>query len=316
MGIDLFYRGEVAEKIIELSGSEGGLIQENDLSSYRVKKKSPITCEFAGYEVFLNPPPAQSGWLIQTTLRILNEARCRQNLPITLKDFVIASDLTSRIRKGQTTIGSGHKNHFEIDRDCLERFEEQLTSGRTLPSPGRGCTTQVSILDSEGNAASVTTSNGEGSGHLIPETGIMLNNMLGEEDINPGGFHRHSPGYRLPSMMSPTLVLKEKKPVLVTGTSGSNRIRSALAQLLVHHLYRKIDIKRATELPRVHLENDLLDAEPGVNGNDLQKLPAVYQVQCWKSKNLFFGGVNSATPAEGAADSRRGGKSVEFENRL
>jgi len=310
-GQDLFYRGEVADRLDEMSLSLGGLIRKSDLEAYRVKAAIPIECEFAGYRVLLNPPPAQSGRLIRITLRILDRARCQENLPITVRDLVLAFDLTCRIRNG-STVARGDRAAPETELSLDEFASVRFPGASSSRSSSRGSTTHVSVLDAEGNAAAVTTSNGEGSGCLIPGTGIMLNNMLGEEDINPGGFHRHPAGRRLPSMMSPTIVLENQKPVLVTGTSGSNRIRSALTQILIHSLYEKMDILRATEQPRLHLEGSLIEAEPGIEEKELAELAEFYEIQRWSEKNLFFGGVNSATPAKGAADSRRGGASVEF----
>src|SRR5207302_1626774 len=77
-------------------------------------------------------------------------------------------------------------------------------------------------------------SNGEGSGIVVPGTGLHLNNMLGEQDLNPLGFHRHPPGRRMPSMMSPTMVLGATGPELMLGSGGSNRIRSAITETIVN----------------------------------------------------------------------------------
>ena len=96
-----------------------------------------------------------------------------------------------------------------------------------------GSTTHVAVLDREGWACSVTCSNGSCSGVVVPGTGVHLNNMLGEQDLNPLGFHRHPPGRRMPSMMSPTAVLREGAPELVLGSAGSNRIRSAILQTII-----------------------------------------------------------------------------------
>ena len=84
-------------------------------------------------------------------------------------------------------------------------------------------------MDKRGNAASITTTNGEGCGYIIPEYGIMMNNMLGEEDLNPFGFHKWGKKRRLPTMLSPIIITKNNKPKFIFGSGGSNRIR--------HHLY-------------------------------------------------------------------------------
>src|SRR5207253_2775785 len=112
-----------------------------------------------------------------------------------------------------------------------------------------GSTTHVAVLDREGWACSVTSSNGSCSGVVVPGTGVHLNNMLGEQDLNPLGFHRHAPGRRMPSMMSPTAVLRDGAPELVLGSAGSNRIRSAILQTVVRVLDEGLQAGPAVEAP-------------------------------------------------------------------
>jgi len=165
-------------------------------------------------------------------------------------------------------------------------------------------------LDSEGNAASVTTTNGEGCGYVLPGLGFMLNNMLGEEDLNPRGFFRYPTGARLSTMLAPTVVKKDGKPVLLTGTAGSNRIRSVVVQILLNRLKRGMSIEDATAAPRVHLEGNVLHVEPGIREQDLSALSGSYRLEKWREKNLFFGGANSVTPEEACGDPRRGGRGL------
>jgi gamma-glutamyltranspeptidase/glutathione hydrolase len=253
--------------------------------------------------------------LIKTTLEILQKDRCGKGKKISLLDFILATDLTNQIRNQlNSEFISDPSFRIPLEDYSLEEFQGKRVSRGTSSFPGsRGCTTHVSVLDCEGNGVSVTTSNGEGSGFFIPNTGIMLNNMLGEEDINPKGFHLYPPGTRLPSMMSPTVILKDGIPALITGTAGSNRIRSAIIQLLIHHLCHQVEIQAATELPRLHLEGSKIEAEPGVNAKEIRELKNIYHIQQWQEKNLFFGGINSVTPDSGGADSRRGGACKTFE---
>ena len=110
-----------------------------------------------------------------------------------------------------------------------------------------GSTTHIAVLDSEGNAASVTCSNGTGSGVLPPGTGLHLNNMLGEEDLNPLGFHLHKPGTRVTSMMAPTVVLRDGKVELALGSAGSNRLRSAITQVIRYVVDYGLDLEQAPD---------------------------------------------------------------------
>ena len=126
-----------------------------------------------------------------------------------------------------------------------------------------GSTTHISVLDGEGRACAVTCTNGEGSGVIVPGTGIHLNNMMGEEDLSPLGFFTHPPGRRLPSMMAPTVVERDGEVVLALGSAGSNRIRSAILQVILGVIDRGLSLVEAVEAPRVHWEDGTVFAEPG-----------------------------------------------------
>ena len=99
----------------------------------------------------------------------------------------------------------------------------------------------------------------------MPGTGVHLNNMLGEQDLNPLGFHRHPPGRRMPSMMSPTAVLRDGAPELVLGSAGSNRIRSAILQTIIRVIDDGLEAGEAVRAPRVHFEDGVVYAEPGID---------------------------------------------------
>jgi gamma-glutamyltranspeptidase/glutathione hydrolase len=176
-----------------------------------------------------------------------------------------------------------------------------------------GSTTHISVADGDGGAASLTTSNGEGSGHVLEDLGIHVNNFMGEEDINPDGFHAHRPGTRLSTMMSPTIALRNGSPVLVLGSGGSNRIRSVVYQGLLNRLHFHRDLDEAMNAPRLHVEGDHLwfeaaDLKPEAIDRLLQEWPGATQ---FPAPNMFFGGVHAVALEEGewvgAGDRRRGG---------
>jgi hypothetical protein len=132
-----------------------------------------------------------------------------------------------------------------------------------------GSTTHIAVMDADGRAASVTCTNGEGSGVVVPGTGVHVNNIMGEEDLSPTGFHRAAPGTRMPSMMAPTVVLRDGEVELVVGSAGSNRIRSAILQTIVGVVDHGLPAGAAVDAPRVHPEAGLLYTEPGVPVEDL-----------------------------------------------
>jgi gamma-glutamyltranspeptidase/glutathione hydrolase len=154
----------------------------------------------------------------------------------------------------------------------------------------------------------MTLSNGEGCGHVIPGTGIMLNNMLGEEDVNPHGFDRWPTDTRMSSMMAPSLVETSRGDRYALGSGGSNRIRSAVLQVISHLLDLGDDPMTAVSRPRVHVEADRVSVEGPVPAD---VAAAFADAELWPERSLFFGGVHIAARRQGhyaaAGDPRRGG---------
>jgi len=166
-------------------------------------------------------------------------------------------------------------------------------------------------MDRQGRVVALSLSNGSDSGTVV--RGVALNNMLGESDLHPGGFHTLPAGSRLSSMMAPTLVAGQDGSLLALGTGGSERIRSAMTQVLLRTLDQGEDLASAIAAPRMHAGGDLLDIEPGFPESILGRMREGHpRVREWPSADLFFGGVHAVErDADGrvtaAADLRRGG---------
>jgi len=146
----------------------------------------------------------------------------------------------------------------------------------------------------------------------VGDTGVCLNNMLGEIDLHPQGFHRLPPGARLNTMMSPAVVLYQGEPVLAVGSGGSNRLRSAITQVISNLIDFRMPLVNAIDAPRVHFEGDLLQVEGGISTTAVRRLEeAGYQVNHWPGRNMFFGGAHAVARRDGrliaAGDRRRGG---------
>ena len=198
-----------------------------------------------------------------------------------------------------------------LDPRYLELYRAEV-SARASASLG---TTHISVIDAEGNVASMSSSSGEGCGYLIPGTGIPLNNMLGEEDLNPGGFNRWPEDQRMTSMMAPTLLERSDGTVVALGSGGSNRLRTAILQVLTNLIDHGLSLGDAVCLPRIHRENDLLNVESGFEPAELAQLLREYpEHRLWDELNLFFGGVHAVSRNGdrygGAGDPRRGGVAV------
>jgi len=149
------------------------------------------------------------------------------------------------------------------------------------------------------------------SGLFVPGTGIQLNNMLGEHDLNPPG-RAARPGERLTSMMAPSFVLDRGRPRLVVGSAGSIRLRAAILQIVVNVVDHGLSAKEAIEDPRLHLEEDVLQLEGGTDAAAADLLEEQgYDVTRWAGRNLYFGGAAAVVGRNGeleaAGDPRRGG---------
>jgi gamma-glutamyltranspeptidase/glutathione hydrolase len=302
------YSGDVAEAASSYVLARGGLLTLEDLRSYRVIERAPARAHYRGRDVLTNPPPSSGGILIAYSLDLLE----RLARPGDLRALVEVMDTTNRARTEEFVSGLHHEGY-------LERFMavEALESAAGEVSSRLGSTTHVAVLDSDGACASVTCSNGSCSGVIVPGTGLHLNNMLGEEDLNPLGFHKHMPGLRIPSMMAPTVVLREGLPEVALGSAGSNRIRSAILQTVLRVVDDGLGAQDAVDAPRVHYEGDAVEAEPGVDAAALDGLERDgWTVQRWRERNLYFGGVQAVArdPESGAlsggGDPRRGGAAI------
>jgi gamma-glutamyltranspeptidase/glutathione hydrolase len=242
-------------------------------------------------EVLTNPPPSAGGTLLAYSLGLLDA----QPSPPPLEAVIAAMEAAQGERTAEFMEGLGE-----------EGFLACFLSSRL------GSTTHISVLDSHGRACSVTCTNGEGSGVVVPGTGIHLNNVMGEEDLSPLGFHSHPAGRRMPSMMAPTVVIRDDEVELVLGSAGSNRIRSALLQTIVGVVDRGLRAPEAVSAPRVHFESGIVYHEPGIElaGAFAQDRKVVR----FHAPNLFFGGVQavqrSGDELIGAGDPRRGGVAV------
>jgi gamma-glutamyltranspeptidase/glutathione hydrolase len=171
-------------------------------------------------------------------------------------------------------------------------------------------TTHVSVVDASGTAAALSSTLGSGSG--VFRGGTQLNNMLGELDVI--GARERSAGERLPSMMTPTLMLESGRPRLVLGSAGSVRLAGAIAQV-TWRVLQGVSVARAIESPRLHVDGGTLHLEGGWADAEIEALPASWDVVRWEGINLFFGGVQAVErTADGAlsaaGDPRRGGVGV------
>lgn len=314
-GESMFYEGEIAGSVARICRDNGGHLTTGDLQNYRVFKKEPLKVSYRNHHISINPPPASGGILIAFALRLMESMDTEPfqfGTDPWLDLLVYVQKMTNKARVDSfADHPSDDPVQKLLDPDYLEIYRKEI---RTRAASFRG-TTQISVADRDGNMASLTSSNGEGSGVMIPGTGVMLNNMLGEKDLNPGGFHNWRTDERVTSMMAPGIMKMKDNTRVVFGSGGSNRIRTAILQVLLNLADFDMPLKQAVDSPRIHFEDDQLNVENGFSADQLVNLAEDYlNHKIWKEKSLFFGGAHSVSYGpkgfSGAGDIRRGGVSV------
>jgi len=325
-GPGLFYRGDIAQAILADQRRHGGLLTPDDLTSYQVLVREPLHRRYRGYDLFTNPPPSRGGALIAFSLALL-DAHDLGSLPF---GSARHQRLLAEVMR-QTNLARTHlDDHGDTDRflaashiaahghDLASRLAGTtgLSPVDAPAPPAPNHTSHISVLDGEGTVVSLTTTAGEGAGFVVPGTGVILNNILGEADLHPHGFHRGTPGARIGSMMAPTLVLEGGRPLLALGSGGSNRLRTAILQVLLNELDFRLGLVAAVEAPRLHFEEGVVQLEAGaLRPHTVGWLRRWgYDVVAWPDRHMYFGGVHSVGRSDrgfdGAGDPRRSGAVV------
>jgi gamma-glutamyltranspeptidase / glutathione hydrolase len=308
-GPEPFYRGEIARRIADWVTERGGVLGADDLAAYAPIAREPVRAAFRAREIHTNPPPSAGGILIALCLDLLERLGS-----VGVEDVVATMNEANQARTEHFHAGLYDPAFTEsfLAPTRLGRLAERIRSG-VGPGDGRapggplGSTTHITAVDGDGRCASVTCSNGTGSGLVVPGTGVHVNNMLGEQDLNPLGFHVLPPGRRMPSMMAPTVVLRDGELEVGLGSGGSNRIRSAILQVILRMIADGMLAQDAVDAGRVHFEDGVVHAEPGVDPDALSRLARRVSVVRWRRRNLFFGGVHAVARDPGTGELRGGG---------
>jgi len=321
-GAGLFYDGEMGQGLVAACRDGGGQLTQEDLADYRIERRRPLARDYRGARILTNPPPSSGGILIAFALEMLQQQApgplgfgSSEHLALLTRVMALTNQarLESRLHEALDETEEASAAARLFDPALLRRYAEQVQGH---PPCTRG-TTHISVIDGDGNMAALSLSNGEGCGYVLPGTGIMLNNMLGEEDLNVAGFNAWHEGTRMASMMAPTLAFLADGAVAALGSGGSNRIRTAILQVLSNLIDFAQPAGDAVTAPRIHFEAGLLNIEGGYPDDTNHAVAALigglsHQVMVWPEHNLFFGGVHAATRDAGGrfaagGDPRRGG---------
>lgn len=284
---DTFTNPRLAELLSDLgSGARTGFrshelgagVTAEDVDDYRVVEREPLRLRYRDAEVVTNPPPSFGATLVAHGLGALS-ADGPLGPP---------GDRRRAARLGEALV-------------AMAEHRERLAPGAV-----RG-TTHLSVADSEGNVVALTSSNGSCSGEFAGDTGIQLNNVMGEEDLHPAGLGTAAPGTRIGSMMAPTFV-ELAGGVTAIGSGGSERIRSTITEIVVHLVDDRWDLQRSVDAPRLHWDGTTMQSEPGHPDSELDAVAERWALNRWPRRDLYFGGAHGVAPPDGVAgDPRRGG---------
>ena len=289
-GADGFYRGEPARRIAAASAANGGILTVEDFARYRAVERAPVSCPYRGYRVVSAPPPSSGGLVLCQSLAIL------EGYPIGEYGFHAASSvhvMTEALRRAfrDRNTRLGDPDFVKVDiapllaPDYVANLRAGISPDRATPSsslsaPGVGregpSTTHISVVDAQGNAASLTYTLNDWFGARVTAagTGILLNNEMDDFSAKPGAPNMYglvegennaiAPGKRPLSSMSPTIVTKEGKLALVVGTPGGSHIPTAVLQVLVNMIDYRMSLTEAVDAPRIHAQwlPDVLYVEP------------------------------------------------------
>ena len=336
-GPDAFYKGEVAEAMVKAVQEAGGILTLEDLENYDIKLRTPVSGTYRGYEILSSPPPSSGGTTIVEILNILENFDIKgmghnstehlhtltEAMKMAYKDrgfFAADTDFIDVPLTGMASKEYAKELASQIDPEKAQIFEHGDAWAYESPQ-----TTHYSIMDKQGNIVAVTkTINYVFGSGVVPEGyGFIMNDEMDDFDAEVGTANEVQPGKRPMSSMSPTIILKDGKPVMTIGAPGSQRIISGVAQVISNVIDFDMDSQDAISAPRIHagsdwttsdetimietrIDKDVIEGlkalgHPVLETGDWMDYPCVQAVEMLPDGTL-----------RGGADPRRDGKAVGY----
>jgi gamma-glutamyltranspeptidase/glutathione hydrolase len=334
-GPDGFYRGPVAQSIVDAVQADGGVMTLQDLADYEVSLRALVIGNYRGYEIVSASPPSSGGTHVIELLNImenldlremgLNSAQSIHYWAEAMKlmyadraEYMADTDFVDVPLEGLTSKQYARSQFARIDGNSVM---EMQTAGDPWATES-GSTTHFSVVDAAGNmvACTKTINHFFASGITAPGTGILLNDQMDDFDKRPGQANSIAGGKKPLSSMSPILLLKDGKPYATIGSPGGKRIISTMALLVSALVDYDMDIQTAIDIPRVNnYEIGPLKIEsripPDVQNALVEK---GHELQLKKAFDLYFGGAQGIVidhetgELHGGADPRRDGKATGY----
>jgi gamma-glutamyltranspeptidase/glutathione hydrolase len=299
-GADGFYRGRTAEAIVKASRTGGGIIDLEDLSSYKTRELAPIECDYRGYHLISAPPPSSGGVALCEMLNILEGYKLREFGWGSAQALHYEIEAMRRAYADRNTLLGDPafvKNPVErlIDKGYAAKIRETIGPdkagissdfGKDIASHEGSNTTHFSIIDHDGNAVSLTYTLNDwfGARVVASGTGVLMNDEMDDFTANPGRVNSYgvvpgdanaiAPGKIPLSSMSPTIITKDGKTVLVLGTPGGRRIITTVLQTVLNVVDYQMNIQEAVDAPRLHHQwfPDVTNTEPRALSPDTRKI--------------------------------------------
>ncbi len=332
-----FYNGAIAKKIDSFMKQNGGLITSHDLKSYKAVTRKPVQGEYRGYKIYSMPPPSSGGVHVIQMLNILEQFPLSSFGHNTAKTIhILAEAMKYAYADRSKHLGDPDFSPIPVSELTSKKYAkfikdkidtEKITPSRDI-SPGNlnlqegNNTTHFSVMDRYGNAVSntYTLNFSYGSKITVPGTGILLNNEMDDFSAKPGSPNAYglvggklnaiAPEKRMLSSMSPTIVMKDGRPFLVTGSPGGGRIITTVLQIIINVIDFDMNISEATNAVRVHHQwlPDELKAEKGLNEDTVNILREMgYRVVIGNTIGVAESIMQKEKYLYGASDPRRPG---------
>ncbi|WP_313021431.1 gamma-glutamyltransferase [Mobilicoccus sp.] len=308
-GVQTLYGGELGRVVADDMTANGGLLSIEDLAAYRTAVRPVLRTDLGHWDIGVNPPPSIGGPVLTAMLRLLADRR-RRNGHTDAADVI---DIQHTVLAYRSRAIDAAEDLETAGRELIAALEELGPEGLSAlcTSPE---TIHVSAVDETGLACSITTSAGYGSGLTTPGTGLMMNNALGEPELNRRGLHALRPGTRLASNMAPSTARRSDGAVMAIGSPGADRITTALMQVIGGICLDEHPLQEAIDAPRLHVAFDEAgsprvehESGPGLT-EALGECP--YPTVAHDGIAMYFGGVGAALAhedghLEAAGDPRR-----------
>jgi gamma-glutamyltranspeptidase/glutathione hydrolase len=297
-GAQAFYHGPIADAVAASARTDGGLLTAQDFAAYTVTESAPISCNYRGYTILSAPPPSSGGVTLCEMLKVLEGYPLRRlGFHSTESVHLMTEAMRHAYRDRNVYLGDPAFVDNPIARLLsprhLEAIRASIRPHRATPSSSIGgaaadekaTTTHYSVVDARGNAVSVTyTINDDfGAKVIAGDTGFFLNDEMDDFTVKPGApnlfglvqgkANAIAPGKRPLSSMTPTIVLKNGKPVLVVGAPGGSRIITTVLEIIVNVIDHGMSLQQAVDAPRIHHQwlPDTVAGEPFALSEDTVK---------------------------------------------